>query len=137
MNDMDSIKPLKKGLIDLNNLTEGMKVQLYATCFSSMTNTASSFEHKIELLQLICILTQKMKKAFPDDFKSAKDVLLKYVYQNQPIENYGDKEYVTSLWIICDDLLYGVDEIPVPETYHSPKEIRNKIIELIAEWLPI
>lgn len=137
MSDTDLTKPLKSKLIDLNNMTEGMKEQFYLTFFSSQTNTASSFDHKLELLRLVCILTQKLKKGFPDEFCGAKDVLLKYVYQNQPIELYGDREFITSLWIKCDDLLYGVDEITVPEQFKNTRDIRERILELIAEWLPI
>ena len=122
--------------IDLSAITYDTKVLLYANYFSSKSNTEQSFANKIELITLLCFLTQVLMKAKPEVFKNTIDVLKKYIFAEEPIGLNSSEEYVEGLSIICDDFLYGVNPIEKPEKYKTTLEIRQRIKELIQNWLP-
>lgn len=129
-------KVSKNGIIDLNNVSIGTKEYIFSTLFSTKTNTAHSFEHKIELITLICYLTQQLKKRFPEEFRTVNDTIFKFVYKGINIDNYGDQEYIVGITILCEDLLYGVSDINKPEKYNSAGEVKDRIKELFEEWMP-
>lgn len=121
------------GLFDLNDLTVDNKRYLYNYCFSLGTNTVQKFEHKLELMTLLCGLTQQMQKHFPGDWKNSWEVLKDFVYQDKILE-FGEDNFLSGLSILCDDLMYGVDEIQLP--FKTAKETKARIRDLVAEWLP-
>ena len=121
--------------IDLNNMSLDTKKFLYDSYFSSKTNTSQSFNHKIELLTLLGYLTQQLKKRVPDTFRNSYDVLKKYVLVGNILEQ-ADEDYISGLSIVCDDLLYGVQDIDPPTQYSNSAEIKNRLKELISGWLP-
>lgn len=132
------IKKLKPNMMDLNNMTLETKRGLYLQFFSSGSNSEQSFGIKIEVITLLCFLTQELNKRHPEEFKTAFDVLSKYVFkdQNAFASECGWVSYMEGLSIICDDLLFGVSELEKPENYSSASEVKNRIKEIIAEWLP-
>lgn len=118
-------------MIDLNE-----RRALFAQYFSSGTNLEDSFAIKLEVLTLLSFLTQELGKRYPDEFKNAYDVLSKYVYKDAVLDTSSWVAYIESLSIICDDLLFGCNPIPKPDKYTSAIEVKNRIKEIIAEWLP-
>jgi hypothetical protein len=121
--------------IDLNNMSLDTKRFLYNSYFSSKTNTSQSFEYKIEILTLLAYLTQQLKKRMPDTFKNAYDVLKNYVLVGVPLE-LTDEDYISGLSVVCDDLIWGTNDIEAPSKYSNSVEIKNRIKELISGWLP-
>jgi len=133
---MDTIKKSKASTIDLSQITMNGKRDLYLQFFSSKTNTNQSFADKIELLTLLGFLTQGLCKRNPELFKNSYDVLTKYIYPNGQLGEFGDEEYIQGISIVCDDLIWGVNSIPKPDKYSSSTELRDRIKELISQWLP-
>lgn len=134
MNYTDMTKQ-SSGTINLTDASIETKRFLYASYFSSKTNTSQSFSYKIELLTLLGYLTQQLKKRMPNEFKNANDVIYKYVMKGQQL-NEADVDYLDGVSIVCDDLIWGTEEIPAPEQYSSSVEIKDRIKELISWWLP-
>ena len=122
--------------IDLSAITYDTKVFLYDSYFSSKSNTEQSFANKIEVLTLLCFLTQVLTKAKSENFKNSLDVLKKYIFADEPIGLDSSVDYIEGLSIICDDFLYGVGPIEKPKAYKTTLEIRQRIKELIQNWLP-
>ena len=133
---MDTIKKSKASTIDLSAITMNGKRDLYLQFFSSKTNTNQSFADKIELLTLLGFLTQELCKRKADTFKNSYDVLTKYIYPSGQLGEFGDEEYIQGVSIVCDDLIWGVNPIPKPEKYSTSTELRDRIKELISQWLP-
>lgn len=127
---------LKKGMLDLNNMSRDTKNYLYSCYFSSKTNLNMSLEDKLELYFLICFLTFNLNKRFPDKFKNSQDVLLNYIYDGNSIGDQGMIEYIEGLGIVCDDLLWGVEPKTTPSQYKNSSEVKDRIKELISQWLP-
>lgn len=123
------------GTIDLNNINIDTKRFLYTSYFSSKTNTSQSFDNKIEILTLLGYLTQQLKKRFPTEFKNSNDTIFKYIFKGQNLE-VGDIDYLEGIGIVCDDLIYGVSDIPSPAQYSSSVQIKDRLKELISCWLP-
>lgn len=123
-------------MMDLNNVDLSTKRYLFANYFSSGTNSENSFGIKIEVLMLLCFLTQELCKRCPDDYKNTYDVLTKFVYNNTVMEPCGWTSYIEALSVVCDDLMFGCESIPKPTKYSSASEVKNRIKEIIAEWLP-
>lgn len=130
---MDMTK--QSNLLDLNNISVDTLRYLYSIYFSSNTNTSGSFYDKIELLTLLSYLSQQLCKRMPDQFKNSLDVLNNYIYKGETLDS-GIKEYVVGLSVVCDDLLYGVNDLTPPTGYSSSLEIKNKIKTLINAWTP-
>ena len=123
------------GTIDLKDMSIDTKRFLYNSYFSSKTNTSASFNNKIELLTLLAYLTQQLKKRMPDTFKNAYDVLMKYVLVGSQLE-VADEDYLSGLSVVCDDLIWGTNDIDAPTQYTNSAEIKDRIKELISGWLP-
>lgn len=123
------------GTIDLNNINLDTKRFLYSSYFSSKTNTSQSFSNKIELLTLLAYLTQQLKKRVPETFKNSYDVLYKYILVGMSLEE-ADNDYLSGLSIVCDDLIWGTNDIEKPSNYSNSSEVKDRIKELISGWLP-
>lgn len=134
MNYTDMSKQ-SSGTIDLNNINLDTKRFLYNSYFSSKTNTSQSFSNKIELLTLLAYLTQQLKKRVPETFKNSYDVLYKYILVGMSLEE-ADNEYLSGLSIVCDDLIWGTNDIEKPSNYSNSSEVKDRIKELISGWLP-
>ena len=119
--------------------TYDQKSYIYNTYFGLATNTAKSYNQKIELLNLICFLQKKMHTKNPDKYKRCLD-LLQTIFgrEFQQKDSPGEDNLLIGLSIICDDLLYGTeDNIPVPEGCKTLNDVKDKIIKYIKEeWLP-
>lgn len=108
----------------------------YYNCIALGTLTSKNFEEKLELLKLICFLTQALSKKDPTKYKNPIDVLcLLYKEEFEKEEYTGFKNYLVSLAIICEDLLYVVDDIKNPG-FKNSKDIIIRIKQLIEQWLP-
>lgn len=112
--------------------------------FSTGTNCAQSYKQKLDIINLICFLTQKMNQKDPDKYSSCLKVL-SAIFETNLEDATLDKtlinanaECVRSFGLICDDLMWGTtDEITKPEGYSNAKEIKDKIISYFKdEWLP-
>lgn len=109
------------------------KKNMYTRYFSSGNNTTQSFNDKMELLTLICFLTQQMKKKDSEKYTCAKDVL-DMIFKDSL--EWSDSDYVIGLGIVADDLMFGTNEISKPANYNNAKEIVNRIKELVEQWMP-
>lgn len=116
-----------------SNPSYAEKKGLYTKYFSSGNNTSQSFADKIELITLICFLTQQMNKKDPEKFPDAKSVL-DLIFKDSI--DWSDSDYVIGLGIVADDFMFGVKEIEKPGNYSSAKEIVTRIKELVEQWMP-
>lgn len=112
---------------------------------STGTNNSGSYMQKMEIINLICFLTQKMSQANPEKYKTSVDVLnniFKIDIEHPDTIVSQDTtlniDNIRSFALICDDLLWGtVDEIPKPEGITNTKEIVKKIYSYFKdEWAP-
>lgn len=106
--------------------------------FSTLSNNARSFAQKLEIIMLICALSQRMIKSMPDKYKNCMDVLNTIFNVSIDAQSPGLYGTIRSFGFICDDLMaYTDDEIPVPAGYKNGKEIKDKIYNyFIEEWVP-
>ena len=103
--------------------------------FSMGTNTNASIKDKFELLYLICFLSFKMRERDPEKFKKPLNVL-QHLYGRTFSDQIGEDSYLIALSILCDDLLFGVNEIEKPEGFTNVSEIFARIKDLVNHWLP-
>ena len=106
--------------------------------FTTQSNNAQSCEQKIEIIQLICFLTQKMKEKDPEKYDSALKVLGVIFKEDFTMmeESSGESTAIRSFGLICDDLLWGTNSpIKKPEGYNNASEIKDKIISYFKEEL--
>lgn len=106
--------------------------------FTTQSNNAQSCDQKIEIIQLICFLTQKMHEKDPEKYDSALKVLSIIFNDDFTImeETSGDNQAIRSFGLICDDLLWGTNTpIKKPEGYSNASEIKDKIISYFKEEL--
>lgn len=112
------------------------KEDIYVQLFSLGTNVDMDLDKKLELLRLICYLTQQMKKRFPDKYRKPIDVLQNIYNREFTSGGIGEDSYLIALSIICDDLMYGINEISKPSGFSNAKDICIKIKELADQWMP-
>lgn len=134
MNCMDMTNKSTK--LDLSEVNYDTKKYLYSMYFSSNTNTNDSFSDKIELISLLCFLTQTLCKLKPNIFKNTLDVIKNYIYAGETFGAEGSITYMEGISIICDDYLYGVNPIEKPANFTNTVEIRSRIKELLSNWIP-
>jgi hypothetical protein len=120
--------------------TYEQKQFVYSANFGLATNTAKSYKQKMDLINSICFLQQRMSKKDPEKYKNCL-ALLQIIFGRefqQSGDVPGEDTLLTGLSIICDDLLYVVeDEIPAPEGCKTLKDVKDKIVDYIKnEWLP-
>lgn len=111
------------------------KKNTYYKCIDLGTMTTGKIEDKLELFKLLCFLTQQLIKKDPVKYGKPIDVL-NLLYENK-LKNNSEafKNYIDSLGILCEDLLYGVNEIQNPGFTNS-KDIILRIKQLIEQWIP-
>jgi hypothetical protein len=109
--------------------------------FSTHTNTALSYKQKMEIIHLICFMTQVLKTKDKTMYPNAVTVLEQVFNIN--LRDNTDKdtslnESIRALGMICDDLMWGAeDKIEKPEGISNLKDIKNKIITYFNdEWMP-
>lgn len=130
MNLMDLIKHLKME-------TYNDKKNTYYKCIHLGTMTTGKIEDKLELFKLLCFLTQQLTKKDPVKYGKPINVL-NLLYENElknNTDNHAFKNYIDSLGILCEDLLYCVNEIQNPGFTNS-KDIILRIKQLIEQWIP-
>ena len=120
----------------MDELTPDSKSSFYSSFFSSGIYAGGNFEHKIELYTLVCFLSFQLQKRFPDKFKSTLDTFTNYIYKDLDTTNSGFYDHIVGMSIVCDDLLWGSTEIKAPVQFKSALEVKDRIIELMAEWQP-
>ena len=109
--------------------------------FSTHTNTALSYKQKMEIIHLICFMTQVLKAKDKTMYPNAVTVLEQVFNIN--LRDNTDKdtslnESIRAFGMICDDLMWGAeDKIEKPEGISNLKDIKNKIITYFNdEWMP-
>ena len=109
--------------------------------FSTHTNTASSYKQKMEIIHLICFMTQvlkaKDKTLYPNAVTVLEQVFNINVHDCVDTET-GLNESIRAFGMICDDLMWGIeDKIEKPEGISNLKDIKNKIVTYFNdEWMP-
>lgn len=108
------------------------KATIFSRTFSSGAFSSAKLENKLALYSLICLVTKKLR--VKDGDLTVKEVIEKIL--NRPIIGIdGFDQYLIGISIVCEDLLYGVNEID-NFGFTDSKQIINKIKELLNEWLP-
>lgn len=109
--------------------------------FSTHTNTALSYKQKMEIIHLICFMTQvlkaKDKTLYPNAIAVLEQVFNINIHDGIDKEN-GLNESIRSFGMLCDDLMWGTnDKIEKPEGISNLKDIKNKIVTYFNdEWMP-
>ena len=114
---------------------------VHDACFSSHTNTSASYSQKMEVINLLCFMTQLLKKKDSKLYPNTIVVLEKIFgvdLTNNTSSSPGLIDALRAFGILCDDLLWGTeDSISKPEGYSNLQEIKNKIITYFNdEWMP-
>lgn len=127
------------------NLTSIESIKFMQSNYFDMgTNNANSYAQKLEIINLICFLTQKMQKIDSIKFSCCLDVLSKiFNVDLNDLNETGEHlnfnvNHVRSFGLICDNLLWGtIDPVPKPENFKSAKEIKDYIFKYFTEeWAP-
>lgn len=104
--------------------------------FSTASNNAQSCEQKMEIIRLICFLTQKMCEKDPEKYGSALKVLSVIFGRDVQVADSicGNDATIRAFGLICDDLLWGTC-VPIarPEGYKNASEIKDKIVSYFNE----
>ena len=112
--------------------------------FDTGSNNAASFAQKMEIITLICFLTQVLNKKDPEKYPDCLSVLsaifdvdLKDLEATKFCLNIS-ADHVRSFGYLCDNLMWGTtDDIAKPDGFTNAKEIKNKIINyFVDEWSP-
>ena len=109
--------------------------------FSTHTNTALSYKQKMEIIHLICFMTQvlkaKDKTLYPNAVAVLEQVFNINIHDGVDKEN-GLNESIRAFGMLCDDLMWGTnDKIEKPEGISNLKDIKNKIVTYFNdEWMP-
>lgn len=109
--------------------------------FSTHTNTALSYKQKMEIIHLICFMTQvlkaKDKTLYPNAITVLEQVFNVNLHDNTDKENTLN-ESIRAFGMMCDDLIWGTeDKIEKPEGISNLKDIKNKIVTYFNdEWMP-
>ena len=104
---------------------------VHDACFSTHTNTASSYSQKMEIIHLLCFMTQLLKKKDSRVYPNTIAVLEKIFntdLSNNTSSSPGIVDSLRAFGILCDDLLWGTEDvISKPDGYSNLQEIKNKI----------
>jgi hypothetical protein len=109
--------------------------------FTTATNTTNSVFKKLEIIQLICFITQKLHKKDAETYRDAVTVLEKIFnidLRSDVNTTNGNTDILRSFGLLCDDLMWNTnDEFPTPEGCSNIKDIKNKIVTYFNdEWMP-
>jgi len=127
----------KQSLVnDYKNLSYIEQCNFYTRLFGSACSVSGTLEIKLQLIHLVCLVTQRMRKTNPD--MSVLSVLSKITGLNlETDERVGLSEFLYNLSIICEDFLYGVSKDITIQGYSSASEIISEIRRILNdEWLP-
>lgn len=121
---------------DYKNLSYIEQCNFYTRLFGSACSLSGTLEIKLQLIHLVCLVTQRMRKTNPD--MSILSILSKITGLNiENDERVGLSEFLYNLSIICEDLLYGVSKDITVQGYNSASEIIKEIRRILNdEWLP-
>lgn len=108
------------------------KRSIYSAFFSSGAQTSGKLSNKLALINLICLVSQKM--SVEGKTVTPKDVIERITGKVLNANNTFD-HYLIGLSVVCDDMMFGVTEIGSLGLTNS-NDILLKIKELLAEWLP-
>lgn len=108
------------------------KRSFYFCNFSTGTFVSKKLSNKLALLSLLCLLTKKLREK--EGGLTVKSVIEK-ILQRPLLNEHGFDSFLISISIICEDLLFGVEEID-NFGFTDSKQVVNKIKELLNEWLP-
>lgn len=109
--------------------------------FSTHTNTAASYKQKMEIIHLICFMTQflkaKDKTLYPNAVAVLEQIFNINIHDDVDKEN-ALNESIRAFGMLCDDLMWGTnDKIEKPEGISNLKDIKNKIVTYFNdEWMP-
>lgn len=98
---------------------------LYQEKFS-LGSYGDDISKKFALISFICFLYKKLREKKPD--VTYYQIIYKVADGIIPIEE------INKLAVICEDFGYGCKEFPLFGI--EPKEVPNKIKEILLEWLP-
>lgn len=112
--------------------------------YETGSNTSCSYKRKLEIIYLICFLTQKMRrkdsKKYPDCITVLGAIFNIDLNNEEDIKSRCDNSgnYIKAYGLICDELLWGTnDELEKPEGITNANEIKDIIIKYFAdEWTP-
>lgn len=121
---------------DYKNLSYTEQCNFYTRLFGSACSVSGTLETKLQLIHLVCLVTQRMRKTNPD--MSILSILSKITGLNiETDERVGLSEFLYNLSIICEDFLYGVSKDITLQGYNSASEIIKEIRRILNdEWLP-
>ena len=105
---------------------------IYQKLFTSGTQTSGKLQNKLDLITLVCLVSQKM--SVDNKTVTPKDVLEKITGKSLNYNNSYD-HFLIGLSVVCDDMMFGVTDIDTLGLKTSG-EIVSKIKNLLAEWLP-
>lgn len=118
---------------EFKNASYADKDKFYNSTLSFGSNLSKQFSRKTLLHSLICLVTHKM---------SAKDptittlvVLEKITRTDLKNPQTAYEHFLTSLALICNDLLYEVSEME-NFGFTNSQDIINEIKNLLDEWIP-
>lgn len=126
-----SKEAVERIVTDLDNLTYKDKLSCYNKVFSLGNFQSDDMNQKLILISLVSLLTQKMREK--DATLTPLKLLMKLTGQIE--DNSGFYQFLESLSIIVEDLLYGSKKIDACGMKTS-QEIINKIKEILNTWLP-
>jgi len=103
--------------------------------FHSGSNTALSFDQKIEIIKLLSFLSKKMHDKDPIRFSNTLKILEIIFHKDfsNPDNLLGDDKIIYTFGFFCDNLLWGTDNIEKPEGYSNLSEIKDKIFSYFTE----
>lgn len=119
--------------------TYDQKTYVYNSYFGLATNTAASYNSKMELLHAVCFLQQRMHAKDPKKYNNCLSLLqIVFGKEFQQVDSPGEDNFLIGLSIICDDLLWGTnDELKAPADCKTLKDVKDKIIKYVKEeWMP-
>lgn len=119
--------------------TYDQKTYVYNSYFGLATNTAASYNSKMELLHAVCFLQQRMHAKDPKKYNNCLSLLqIVFGKEFQQADSPGEDNFLIGLSIICDDLLWGTnDELKAPADCKTLKDVKDKIIKYVKEeWMP-
>lgn len=109
------------------------KVIFYGRFLFSGSNITGKLEDKLRLMQLLSLVTLRMRTQEPQI--TTKEVLERLLKKDLNNPSEGFCSYLLGLAITCDDLLYGMTTID-SLGYTNANDIINEIKRLLDGWIP-
>ena len=99
--------------------------EIYSELFS-LGNLNTDINTKFALISLVCYLTARLKDKKPD--VTHYQIIRKIIGDELP------EDFIKGLAVVCSDFAYGCKEFPIFGI--EPKQIPNKIKEILLTWIP-